>query len=98
MEAPSEIQYQKLLHGYENENGSDPGLRSVWTQLFVGDIDKHLDTAIRETAGKWVVEETDVYNPFSGIINNASEANHSRYKKHLQFKENVIDIICQYSL
>ena len=59
-------------------------------------FDKQLAPTIKNHAAKWVVEESDVYNPFSGITNNTSESNHARYKKLLDFKEKEVDIIVLY--
>ena len=59
-------------------------------------FDKTLDSVIKETketTGKWVVHDSDVYNPFSGITNNASESNHARYKHLTDFKEHEVDLI-----
>ena len=73
-----------------NKQKKSPGFRSFWTKLFVDYFDKHLDQTIRENAGKWVVENSEVYNPFSDITNNASESNHARYKHLTEFKEHQI--------
>ena len=52
-----------------------------------------MDQTIRENAGKRIVENSEVYNPFSGITNNASEFNHARYKHLTEFKEHQIDMM-----
>ncbi|MCG8048891.1 MAG: Ulp1 family isopeptidase [Candidatus Thiodiazotropha taylori] len=93
LESTSETEYNKLLHGCNDDPGSEPGFRLIWTQLFVKYFDSHLDIIIKENAGKWVVEESDVYNPFAGITNNAAESNHARYKKLLEFKEKEVDVM-----
>ena len=92
LESPSEEAYNILLNGGSGERG----YRVIWSQLFVSYFDKQLALTILNHAAKWVVEDTDVYNPFSGITNNASEANHSRYKKLLDFKEREVDVIVLY--
>ena len=93
LECDSLENYIKLLYGDENNQKQSPGVRSFWSILFVEYFDKHLDKTIRENAGKWVVDSSEVYNPFSGITNNASESNHARYKHLTEFKENQVDLM-----
>lgn len=49
-----------------------------------------------DAATKRVLETFDLYTPFAGITNNAAEANNSRIKRLLDFKEREIDVIVLY--
>ena len=85
--------YKDMLYGDISNQKENPGVRSFWSVPFVEYFDRNLDKVIRENAGKWVVEGSDVFNPFTGITNNASESNHARYKHLTEFKENQVDLM-----
>ena len=45
----------------------------VWSQPVVEYFDARLRNDIKEHAARWVLEEFNVYDPYSGVTNNMSE-------------------------
>ena len=65
-----------------------------WSQSAVDYFNVHLKSDIINHAAKWVVQQfPGLYNPFSGITNNASESINNVLKLHVNGKELPVDAL-----
>ena len=80
---------EEFLEKYEQ-------LKQKWSQPMVVYFEDNLFDAILEHSGRWVLEKCDVYNPYSGITNNASESVNAKLKRLVDYKERQIDSIVLY--
>ena len=70
--------------------------KSPWSKPFLEYFEGNLHQEIMENAGRWLLEKFNVYNPYSGITNNASESINAKLKRLLDWKEKDIDTIVLY--
>ena len=54
--------------------------------------DNHRET-IPKHARRWILEEVDLYNPYSGIMDNCSESISAKLKRLTEWKEREVDNI-----
>ena len=56
-------------------------------------FEDNLRETITKHAGRWILEEVDLYNPYSGITNNCSESVNAKLKRLTEWKEREVDNI-----
>ena len=65
-----------------------------WSQSAVNYFNTYLKSDILGHAAKWVIQQfPGLYNPFSGITNNASESINNVLKLHVNGKELPVDAL-----
>ena len=86
---------KQLLH-CENENAFEvlhEKFRVLWSPPMVDYFDDNLLGTITNYAGRWILDELDLYNPYSGITNNCSESINAKLKRLTEWKEREVDNI-----
>ena len=75
-------------------------LSAVWSDTFLGYFTKYIQKDIQNHAGRWLIEPFNLYNPYSGITNNAAESMNAVIKRLIKWKETPSDmlILCLYKL
>lgn len=86
MQCTSETEYSNLLET----------LKINWTESFLEYFEQNLDNDISENAGRWLLEKFGLYNPYSGVTNNASESLNAKLKRLLDWKEKGVDTAILY--
>lgn len=85
-------QLEQLLHA-EDENEFE-AMYSEFSEMWslpVCDYLSEMKEALKTRACKWVLEEYEVYDPFSGITNNICESLNATIKRLMSWKEAPID-------
>ena len=85
LQCENEEEFHRLLNGnMDTENNTsevqDIGYRNIWSECFKDHFDNSLQDVILNNAGRWILEEKNIYNPYSGITNNASESINAKLK------------------
>ena len=56
-------------------------------------FDKNIYDTVTNHSARWILEELDLYNPYSGITNNCSESINAKLKRLTEWKEREVDNI-----
>ena len=68
-------------------------LSQKWSLAFIGYFDGNLKSELKTKACKFVLEEFEVFDPYSGITNNIYEGFYTVYKQLLEWKHVPLDSI-----
>ena len=68
-------------------------LRNTWDATFEQYYMTNIDPDIPHSIGRWVLEELNIYNPYSGITNNQSESLNRVIKDLQSWKEAPLDCL-----
>ena len=68
-------------------------LSSKWSQSMVSYFDENLRSSIENHAAKFILELLGLYDPFSGVTNNASESINTVIKSLTAWNERPVDVI-----
>ncbi|XP_053406440.1 uncharacterized protein LOC128559236 [Mercenaria mercenaria] len=68
--------------------------KELWSTEFRKYYEKNLHPSIIENSGRWLLEEYNIYNPYSGITTNPAESVNNMIKSVQQRKELPVDLIC----
>ena len=68
-------------------------LSSKWSQSMVSYFDENLRSSIENHAAKFILEPLGLYDPFSGVTNNASESINTVIKSLTAWNERPVDVI-----
>ena len=85
---------QILMSATEDEfHDNIAQLSATWSQPFLEYFDKHLKKDIEQHAGRWLIEPLNIYNPYSGITNNAAESMNTVIKRLTGWKQRPADTL-----
>ena len=62
--SPTEVEYERRLQER----------REMWDSTFASYYMQEIHPDVHQSVGRWVLEEHNVYNPYSGVTNNQSES------------------------
>jgi len=68
-------------------------LSQSWSTAFLDYFENEIQPSIVNYAGRWILESIQLYNPFSGITNNASESLNEVLKDFVLWKRQRIDCV-----
>lgn len=71
-------------------------LKQSWSEAFLNYFNDNIYDTIIQYSGRWILEDSKLYNPYSGITNNVVESLNSKLKKLIDYKEKAIDEIVMY--
>jgi len=85
---------QQLLHSESLEYFDElySKISDLWSEPFIDYFQNHLKGDFCKT-GRWVLEELNVYDPYSGVTNNMVEGMNSLIKRLTDWKERPLDSI-----
>ena len=91
-------QVKKLLQCQSQENFESliEEIKLPWSTPMTDYFNENLRDTITKYAGRWILEEIDLYNPYSGITNNCSESINAKLKRLTEWKEREVDNIVLY--
>ena len=81
----------------ENEDKCNENIEKFeqnWSEPFRNYLHRHLKETIFEHSGRWLLGKIGVYNPYSGITNNAAESINDQLKSVQRRKQLPLDMIC----
>ena len=86
---------QHLLHCETLEIFNDlyDSLSATWSEAFVIYFEDHLKTDFINNAIHWILEDLNIYDPYSGVTNNIVESMNSLIKRLIDWKEKPLDSI-----
>ena len=100
---PKDVQFydnqvKQLLQceSLENFESLFEEIRLPWSIPMTDYFNDNLRETIAKYAGRWILEEIDLYNPYSGITNNCSESVNAKLKRLTDWKEKEVDNIVLY--
>ena len=68
-------------------------LKLPWSEPMTDYFEHNIRKTILMHAGRWILEEYDLYNPYSGVTNNCSESINAKLKRLTEWKEREVDNI-----
>ena len=93
---------EKILQSDSSESFEQncQSVLGTWSQPAVAYLNKYVKNDILKYSVKFVLQENNVYNPYSGVTNNAAESFNAVIKRLMDWKESPADTIalCFYYL
>lgn len=84
---------RELLHASSEEEYEEilAKLSEIWSESFLEYYKSKLHQDIVQHSSKWVLEQHQIYDPYSGVTNNMSESMNAVIKRLMEWKQAPLD-------